>query len=219
MEEKILEIIKSIKDKNKYEIFNFVSNIMFKFLGIIHPIANVQFIKIEKIEPNEYNPNFVASTELDLLYKSIKSDGYTQPSVVFYDKERDKYIIVDGFHRYLIMKTMSDIRKTTDGYLPCVVINKDIKDRIASTIRHNRARGRHAISGMINIVYELLTKGWSDEKIIKELGMEKEELIRLKHISGFAKLFDKTDYSKAWETEKQVFYRLNYDKNKKDKSK
>lgn len=220
MEEQINNLIKSKeKELSKFEIYNKITTIISKILDIKHPISSVNFIKVDKIIPNEYNPNFVADVELNLLYKSIKEDGYTQPVVVYYDKKIDKYIIVDGFHRYLVMKTKKDIYDITGGYLPCVIINKNINERIASTIRHNRARGKHMVSGMTNIVYELLNRGWSDEKIMNELGMEKEELIRLKYISGFAKLFDNVDYSKAWETEKQVYIKLNYGKNKKSKDK
>jgi len=215
--EKIIQYIKN-SDK-RIELLNEIIKKLYNTIGFSHPVGCVQWIKIDKIFPNEYNPNSVPSKELELLYKSIKNDGYTQPSVVYYDRKKDKYIIVDGFHRYFIMKTNKEIYNTTGGYLPCVVLEKDINDRIASTIRHNRARGKHAIKGMINIVYELLNNGWSDDKIMEELGMEREELTRLKYISGFAKLFDGIDYSKAWETEKQIYYKQNYDKNKKSKTK
>jgi ParB-like chromosome segregation protein Spo0J len=215
--ENLVNILNKLVEKiGKIETYNFVNSILYKMLGIKHPVLNVKLIPIDKIVPNEYNPNSVADMELNLLYTSIKSDGYTQPSVVFYNKEEDRYIIVDGFHRYLIMKTKEDIRKSTNNHLPCVVIDKDIKERIASTIRHNRARGKHAITEMINIVYELLNKGWDDDKIMKELGMEKEELLRLKHISGFSALFSNIDYNKAWETEKQIYYRKKYENSKKE---
>jgi len=169
-----------------------------------HPVANMRWVPIEKVQANDYNPNSVAKNEMKLLYLSIKSDGYTQPIVTIYDKEKDKYIIVDGFHRYLVMSTYKDIRDSTGGNLPIVVIEKDINDRMASTIRHNRARGKHSIEGMGDVVFNMLDEGWRDQDICKELGMEAEELLRLKHITGFSKLFEDTEYKKAWESKKQL---------------
>src|SRR3990167_5991154 len=112
------------------------------------PVSHVQWVPLAKVEANDYNPNVVAKNELRLLYLSIKEDGYTQPVVTVYDGERDRYIIVDGFHRYLVLKYHDDIRERTGGLLPIVVIDKGINDRMASTIRHNRARGKHNIAGM-----------------------------------------------------------------------
>lgn len=175
-----------------------------------HPINNVKWVNINLIESNDYNPNSVASVELNLLYISIKHDGYTQPIVTIYDKEKDKYVIVDGFHRYFVMKTNKDIYDSTGGLLPIVVIDKDINDRMASTIRHNRARGKHSINGMSNMVFEMLNNGWSDEDICNNLGMEAEELLRLKHITGFSKLFQNVEYKKAWETKNMIKYRKEY---------
>lgn len=177
-----------------------------------HPISNVQWIPIEKVQANDYNPNSVAKVEMGLLYTSIKHDGYTQPVVTIYDKEHDKYIIVDGFHRYFICKTYKDISESTGGRLPCVVIDKDINDRMASTVRHNRARGKHSIAGMSTMVFKMLDNGWTDEAICNELGMEAEEVLRLKHITGFSKLFENTEYKKAWESKLQVRARIDHNK-------
>ena len=174
------------------------------------PVAHVKWIPISQIEANDYNPNSVALNEMRLLYTSIKHDGYTQPIVTVYDEARDKYIIVDGFHRHLVMKSYQDIHDSTGGMLPIVVIDKGINDRMASTIRHNRARGKHSIMGMSNMVFELLDKGWNDEDICAELGLEADELIRLKHITGFSKLFENVEYRKAWETKEQITYKRKY---------
>lgn len=174
------------------------------------PVSNVQWVPIDKIEANDYNPNIVAKNELRLLYISIKADGYTQPVVVIHDKERDKYVIVDGFHRYLVMKYHDDIREPRGGLLPCVVIDKPINDRMASTIRHNRARGKHNINGMANIVFRMLNGGMTDEAICAELGMEADELIRLKYVTGFAKLFENVEYKRAWETRRQIRIKRDY---------
>lgn len=164
-----------------------------------NPVNNVIWVPIEQVEANDYNPNVVPTIELNLLFKSIEHDGYTQPIVTYHDKERDKYIIVDGFHRYMVSKKYPGILEKNQGLLPIVIIEKDINDRMASTIRHNRARGRHAIDGMVGIVYSLLEQGWTDEQVCNELGMQAEELIRIKYISGYAKLYEGVDhYSKSW---------------------
>ena len=172
-----------------------------------HPVSNVKWVKVEKVEPNDYNPNSVAGQEMKLLYTSIKHDGYTQPIVTIYDEEKDKYVIVDGFHRYFTCKNNKDIQEATDGCVPVVVIEKDINDRMASTVRHNRARGRHSIDGMSNMVFSLLDNGWADEDICNHLGMEPDELLRLKHITGFSKLFEDIEYSQAWESRHQILLR------------
>lgn len=171
-------------------------------------VDNVMRVPIEKVESNDYNPNAVAKQEMKLLYISIKHDGYTMPVVTIYDKDRDKYVIVDGFHRYSVMKMYKDIYDENDGLLPIVVIDEDINNRMASTVRHNRARGKHSIDGMSNIVVEMKNKGWSDECICFELGLEKEELIRLKTISGFAKFYENEEYGRAYESDVQIKARL-----------
>lgn len=163
------------------------------------PVYNVKAIPIEKIQANAYNPNHVAPPEMNLLYKSILEDGYTMPIVCYYLKEEDKYEIVDGFHRYRTMLEHKDIYERENGCLPVVVIDKDLSNRMASTIRHNRARGTHSIELMTNIVADLVESGMSDAWIMKNIGMDAEELLRLKQISGLAALFKDKDFSKGWE--------------------
>lgn len=163
------------------------------------PVYNIQAVPVEKIVPNDYNPNAVAPPEMKLLYDSIKSDGYTMPIVCYYDKLKDSYIIVDGFHRYRIMKEYTDIYERENGLLPGSVIDKPLDQRIASTIRHNRARGTHDVDLMSNIVKELHEFGRSDTWIAKHLGMEKDEILRLKQITGVAALFKEVDFGQAWE--------------------
>ena len=172
----------------------------------------MKFIPIEKVQANDYNPNAVATHEMRLLYISIKADTYTMPVVTIYDPEIKKYVIIDGFHRYSTMRRNKDIYELNDGYLPCVVLEKSIEERMASTVRHNRARGKHSVAGMSNIVFEMLKKGVSDADICNELGLEKEELVRLKHITGFAKLFADTEYGKAWESDKMIKIKADYKK-------
>lgn len=163
------------------------------------PVYDVKAVPIEKIQANAYNPNSVAPPEMKLLYQSIKEDGYTMPIVCYYLADIDRYEIVDGFHRYTIMKTHKDIYEREDGKLPVVVIDKDISNRMASTIRHNRARGSHSIELMTSIVAELVEAGMSDAWILKNIGMDAEELLRLKQLSGLQALFKDKDFSKAWE--------------------
>ena len=162
------------------------------------PVYNIIAVPVEKIEPNTYNPNNVAAPELKLLYDSIKEDGYTMPIVCYYDKENDKYIIVDGFHRYRIIKEHPDIYEREGGVLPVSVINKPIDQRMASTIRHNRARGTHTVDLMSNIVKELHELGRSDEWISRHLGMDKDEILRLKQITGLASLFRDMNFGSSW---------------------
>ena len=163
------------------------------------PVYNVKAVPLEKIRANSYNPNSVAPPEMKLLYDSIKEDGYTMPIVCYYDTEKDEYEIVDGFHRYTVMLKHDDIREREKGLMPVVVIEKDMSQRMASTIRHNRARGSHDIDLMSRIVGELHELGRSDKWIIEHLGMSPDEVLRLKQISGLAALFINKDFSKSWE--------------------
>jgi len=167
----------------------------------ISPVYNILKIPVEKTQANTYNPNHVAPPEMKLLYDSIKEDGYTMPIVCYYLKDIDKYEIVDGYHRYSVMITHKDIYDREKGCLPVAVIDKDASNRIASTIRHNRARGSHDIDLMCNIVAELKEAGMSDAWILKHLGMDTDELLRLKQISGLASLFTNEEFSKSWESE------------------
>lgn len=169
------------------------------------PIYEVKWIPVEKVYANNYNPNSVATPEMKLLYISVKNDGYTQPVVTIYDEKNDKYVIVDGFHRYSIMRRYKDIYISCEGKLPCVVLkNKTMSDLMSSTVRHNRARGKHSISGMANIVMEMLINGETDASICFKLGLEVEELVRLKYISGFSKLYENKEYSKEKYTSAQI---------------
>jgi ParB-like chromosome segregation protein Spo0J len=176
------------------------------------PVDNIRWVPIERVHANDYNPNSVAKNEMRLLHTSIKHDGYTQPVVTVYDDENDRYVIVDGFHRYTTMRLNADIRETTGGFLPIVVIDKPINDRMASTVRHNRARGKHSITGMASMVFSMLENGWLDEAICNELGLEPDELLRLKHVTGFSKLFENVEYRKSWETKNQIQLRKAYEK-------
>lgn len=164
----------------------------------VSPVYRVIAVPIEKVEANTYNPNHVAPPEMKLLYDSIREDGYTMPIVCYYDAARDKYIIVDGFHRYRIMMEHSDIYEREHGLLPVSVIDKDLDYRMASTIRHNRARGAHDVDLMSNIVRELHELGRSDQWISQHLGMDMDEILRLKQITGLSALFKDYPFGQAW---------------------
>lgn len=157
------------------------------------PCMQPKLVSIDKVVANNYNPNKVAKPEMELLYKSILEDGLTMPVVTFYDDKIDKYVIVDGFHRYTIVKDYfkSDV-------VAISVIEKDIKQRMASTVRHNRARGVHKVDLQADMVVDLLKKGWNDNNISKELGMTLEEVLRLKQQTGIAELFKDRTHSKSW---------------------
>lgn len=165
------------------------------------PVYNVKRIPIEKIRANSYNPNSVAPPEMKLLETSIWEDGYTMPVVCYYVPTDDVYEIVDGYHRYTTLKTSKRIFDREEGHLPVVVIEKDESNRMASTIRHNRARGSHSIELMSNIVSELVDSGMSDAWILKHIGMDKDELLRLKQITGLASLFLDKDFSESEEND------------------
>ena len=162
------------------------------------PAYQVVPVPIEKIVPNTYNPNAVAPPEMRLLYDSIKEDGYTMPIVCYYAANQDLYIIVDGFHRYQVMKQHKDIYDREKGMLPVAVIDKPLSNRMASTIRHNRARGEHDVDLMSNIIKELHELGRTDAWIAKHMGMSKDEILRLKQITGLAALFRDVKFGKAW---------------------
>lgn len=166
------------------------------------PVDCVLWVKSSDVGANDYNPNAVAPPEMKLLEHSILEDGFTQPIVTW--RNEDKHEVVDGFHRNRVGKECESVRNRIRGYLPIVIINSDRLDRgdrIAATIRHNRARGKHKIDAMSEIVVELKRRNWSDEKIGKELGMDPDEVLRLCQISGLAEMFEDREFSEAWEAE------------------
>lgn len=163
------------------------------------PVYNVKAVPFHKVHANDYNPNMVAPPEMKLLELSIWEDGFTQPIVCYHDSKADEYIVVDGFHRYTIMLTSDRIRDRENGMLPVVIIDKELGERMASTIRHNRARGSHNLDLMSNIVKELLEMGKSDNWICRNIGMSADELLRLKQITGLASLFKDEEFSKSWQ--------------------
>jgi len=166
------------------------------------PVDYVKWVRNDELKANDYNPNRVAPPEMELLKVSILNDGYTQP-IVSWPKDAG-YEVVDGFHRNRVGKECEEVREKVKGYLPITVINaerEDRGDRIASTIRHNRARGKHVVEGMSDIVLELKNRNWKNERIARELGMELDEILRLCQITGLEGLFSDQDFSKSWDIE------------------
>ncbi len=168
-----------------------------KELKLAFPCLFTKLVPTSKIQYNDYNPNSVAPPEMRLLRHSIEQDGYTQPIVAIYDNQQDVYVVIDGAHRYKIAK------KLGLPYIPLVSLDKNDKERIASTIRHNRARGEHGVERMSNIVIELFKLGWEDKQISEHLGMDADEVLRLKQITGLAEMFGDREFSEAWEYEQK----------------
>lgn len=165
------------------------------------PVDCIQWVPYTQVAANDYNPNSVAPPEMKLLEHSITEDGYTQP-IVSWQSSDTVYEVVDGFHRNRVGRESLSVRERIHGYLPLAVINSerlDRGDRIAATIRHNRARGKHQVSAMSDIVVELKRRNWTDAKISRELGMDQDEILRLTQITGLAELFSDQEFSKSWD--------------------
>ena len=203
---KLFNYIELYKFEEKVELINQIridlsSHSPFKQ----EPVDCVQWVKSEQVRANEYNPNTVAPPEMELLKLSIEADGYTQPIVSM--KTKKDYEVIDGFHRNRVGKECESIKERIKGYLPVVTIRHDrenISDRMASTIRHNRARGKHKVEAMSDIVVELKNRNWTNERIAKNLGMDEDEVLRLCQITGLSDLFKDEDFSKSWDVEGHV---------------
>ena len=195
--------VENLNLDEKIEIINEIKQMLKQISPFKNePVECVKWVKQDEVFANDYNPNSVAPPEMELLHTSIQEDGYTQPIVVW--QHDGIYEVVDGFHRNRVGKEYSDIKERIHGYLPVVVINNDREDkgdRIASTIRHNRARGKHKVEAMSDIVLDLKKRNWSDAKIAKELGMDADEVLRLAQIQGLAEMFADREFSQAWESD------------------
>lgn len=198
-----IEKISNLDLDDKIAVINEIKQRLHSISPFIQePVDCVLWVKNENVFANDYNPNSVAPPEMELLRLSIASDGYTQP-IVSMISEGDTREVIDGFHRNRVGKECIDIQKRVHGYLPVVTINDDRlskEDRIAATIRHNRARGKHKVENMSEIVADLRKRNWSPDKISKELGMDSDEVLRLSQISGLTELFRNAEFSMAWET-------------------
>ena len=195
------DYISALPEAEKVAALNTVKQRMHKISPFsAEPVDCVIWVPCEQVEANDYNPNSVAPPEMKLLEISISEDGYTQPIVAW--GKNDYYEVVDGFHRNRVGKESKSVKERVRGYLPITLINADREDRgdrIAATIRHNRARGKHQIAARSDIVLDLSRRNWSDAKIGRELGMEQDEVLRLKQITGLAELFSDVEFSEAWE--------------------
>jgi hypothetical protein len=207
MRDTIIELIKQIDTSDISRLVDDLNAIRSALHEIspfkTEPVDFVKWVPVEGVYANDYNPNEVAPPEMELLRVSIQADGYTQPIVTMPDA-KGSHEVVDGFHRHRVGKELPDVRERIHGYLPLVLINKerwDKADRMAATIRHNRARGKHKVDSMSDIVIELKRRNWTDEKISKNLGMEPDEVLRLCQITGLAELFTDQEFSKSWDVE------------------
>lgn len=210
-----LEIIKSFPLEEKVEAINQVKLMLHDLSPHKNePVDCVIWVKNDMVHANDYNPNSVAPPEMKLLELSIAEDGYTQPIVTMLEETGSREVI-DGFHRNRVGKESEKIQSRIMGYLPVVSINNDRKDqsdRMAATVRHNRARGKHAVDSMSDIIMSLKKRKWSDEKIGKHLGMDADEVLRLGQITGLAEMFADNEFSQAWEaTDLDDSYSMNFD--------
>lgn len=200
-------VIKELLEMNEDERINAINEIKIQLHEISpfkdEPVDCVLWVKGEDVHANDYNPNSVAPPEMELLRTSIMHDGYTQPIVSMLEDSGTREVI-DGFHRNRVGKECEEVRERVKGYLPVVTIKEDRLDkgdRIAATIRHNRARGKHRVDAMADIVIDLKKRNWSDKKIGKELGMDPDEVLRLTQITGLAEMFSDKDFTEAWEVD------------------
>lgn len=203
--EQIEQIVKEISDLNLNEKVDAINKIKLALHEISpfknEPVDCVLWVKNNTVHSNDYNPNSVAPPEMELLRLSIAQDGYTQPIVSMLEDDNETREVIDGFHRNRVGKECDDIQNRVHGFLPVVTIKEDRKnksDRMASTIRHNRARGKHKIESMSDIVLDLRKRNWSDSKISKNLGMDIDEVLRLCQIGGLAEIFSDKEFSKSW---------------------
>lgn len=180
--------------------YNRMTKIAARYVNLPHPVLAPQLVPVDTVAANDYNPNKVAPPEMRLLHLSIAKDGLTMPVVVAPASEGG-YVVVDGFHRTTIVKTKSDIHASTAGYLPVVQLDKAVEDRITATVRHNMARGSHQVELTAKLVTALRKHNWSNARIGLELGMDPDEVLRLKQITGLAEAFANQEFSRAWEPE------------------
>lgn len=180
-------------------VYNRIVALASAYLNIPHPVTCPQLVRVEQVRGNEYNPNKVAPPEMRLLALSIEKDGLTMPVVVADDKKG--WVVVDGFHRRQVVKTKANVRQSLGGYLPIVRLNKNLEDRITSTVRHNMARGAHQVELTAKLVTLLRKHNWTNERIGKELGMDPDEVLRLKQMQGLAEAFSSREFSRAWDVD------------------
>lgn len=195
----IIEQNKNATFQHKVEIYNRITEQLYEFIGLKHPVLNIQLVPLERVEGNDYNPNKVAPPEMKLLELSVKKDGLTMPVVVAAEKKNENWVIVDGFHRTIVCREVPEIKESLDGYLPVTILEKNLESRVASTVRHNIARGTHQVELSAKLVTFLKRNDWSNKRIGEELGMDPDEVLRLRQITGLAEAFQDQEFSKSWE--------------------
>lgn len=196
------ELKENLTFEEKVRIFNNNTQEMYDWLGVNHPSLNVQLLPADDIVGNDYNPNKVAPPEMKLLKLSIRKDGVTMPVVVCDTPDADHpFTVVDGFHRTTVIQTDKEVKESLHGYVPCSRLNKSLDDRITSTVRHNMARGTHQVELSAKLVCMLKKHNWTNARIGLELGMDADEVLRLKQITGLAEAFKDKEFSKSWEVE------------------
>jgi ParB-like chromosome segregation protein Spo0J len=199
MIKQILKKYQAASFDEKVGVYNQITQELYDFLGLNHPTLNVQLIPLAQVEGNDYNPNKVPPPEMRLLKLSVRKDGLTMPVVVAAEKKKENWVIVDGFHRTAICRNTKDIRESLKGYLPVTRLNKTIENRVAATVRHNMARGTHQVELSARLVAFLKRHDWSNQRIGDELGMDADEVLRLRQITGLAEAFQNEDFSRSWD--------------------
>lgn len=192
-----LELPKEATIEEKVSIFNEITQKLYDWLDIPHPVLNVQLVPVDEVKGNDYNPNKVAPPEMQLLKLSIRKDGLTMPVVIANDKKG--HVVVDGFHRTTVAAHTKDVRESLHGYLPVSKLDKSIEDRITATVRHNMARGTHQVELSAKLVTMLKKHNWTNARIGKELGMDADEVLRLRQVTGLAEAFADREFSNSWE--------------------
>ncbi|HIF9510964.1 IbrB-like domain-containing protein [Photobacterium damselae] len=185
--------------EERVEIFNQLSDISAKIVEFKHPSLNVKLVDSALVKDNDYNPNKVAPPEFKLLTHSIKKDGVTMPVVVGKLPDTEDYVIIDGYHRSQIIKNDDEINNSLSNYIPVVILDKTIDNRMSSSIRHNIARGVHQVELTSKLVIKLRDMNWSNDEICQELGMDNDEVLRMQQVTGLAEAFRHNSFSKAWE--------------------
>jgi ParB-like chromosome segregation protein Spo0J len=194
-----IQLPENLTITEKVQVYNELSQQLYDWLGMQHPALNIQLVPVDQVKANDYNPNKVAPPEMELLALSIKKDGLTMPVVAA--RSGNEFVVVDGFHRRTQVANNKTINQSLNGYLPISLLDKSIEDRITSTVRHNMARGSHQVELSAKLVTLLKKHNWTNERIGKELGMDPDEVLRLKQITGLAEAFSDHEFSKAWDVE------------------
>lgn len=201
MIEDFLQGVEAEDFEKKVEVFNTITQELYEWIGLKHPALNVQLVPADKVIGNDYNPNHVAPPEMKLLKLSIKKDGVTMPVVVCDTPENKQYpyTVVDGFHRTTVIQRDKQVNESLKGYVPVSRLNKSLEDRVTSTVRHNMARGTHQVELSAKLITLLKKYNWTNARIGMELGMDADEVLRLKQITGLAEAFKDEDFSKSWD--------------------